>query len=66
MRRGKLVAVVADDDGGADSNRASSADGEDVPPTAPDCESIVSLLSLSLSASVCVCVSLSFRTDPKP
>ncbi len=56
LRRGKLVAVVADDDGGADSNGASSGDGEDVAPTAPDCESIVSLLSLSVSASVCVCV----------
>jgi hypothetical protein len=62
LRRGKLVAVVADDDGAADSNGASSGDGEDVAPTAPDCESIVSLLSLSLSASVCVCVPfLSYR-----
>ncbi len=55
LRRGKLVAVVADDDGGADSNGASSCDGEDVAPTAPDCESIVSLLSLCVCISVCVC-----------
>jgi len=41
LRRGKLVAVVADDDGAADSNGASSGDGEDVAPTAPDCESIL-------------------------
>jgi len=34
LRRGKLVAVVADDDGAADSNGASSGDGEDVAPTA--------------------------------
>jgi hypothetical protein len=61
LRRGKLVAVVADDDGAADSNGASSGDGEDVAPTAPDCESIVSLL-LCVSASVCVCVPfLSYR-----
>jgi hypothetical protein len=55
LRRGKLVAVVADDDGAADSNGASSGDGEDVAPTAPDCESIVSLLSLCVCISVCVC-----------
>jgi hypothetical protein len=62
LRRGNLVAVVADDDGAADSNAASSGDGEDVAPTAPDCESIVSLLSLSVSASVCVCFPfLSYR-----
>jgi len=63
------VAVVADDDdGAADSNGASSGDGEDVAPTAPDCESIARLLSLSvcISVCVCVCVSLSFPTDPKP
>jgi len=41
LRRGILVAVVADDYGAADSNRASSGDGEDVGPTAPDCESIL-------------------------
>jgi hypothetical protein len=41
LRRGNLVAVVADDDGAADSNAASSGDGEDVAPTAPDCESIL-------------------------
>jgi hypothetical protein len=46
-----LVAAVADDDGAADSNGASSGDGEDAAPTAPDRESIVCLLSLSL----CVC-----------
>ncbi len=62
LRRGKLVAVVADDDGGVDSNGASSGDGEDVPPTAPDCESIVSLLSLAVCISVCLCVPfLSYR-----
>jgi hypothetical protein len=66
LRRGKLVAVVADDDGAADSNGASSGDGEDVAPTAPDCESIGSLLSLCVCIIVCVCVSLSFPTDPKP
>ncbi len=55
LRRGTLVAVVADDDGAADSNGASSGDGEDVPPTTPDCESIVSLLSLSLHQCVFVC-----------
>ncbi len=64
LRRGKFVAVVVDDDGAADSNGASSGDGEDVAPTAPDCESIVSLLSLCVCISVCV--SLSFPTDPKP
>jgi len=60
-----LVAVVADDYGAADSNRASSGDGEDVGPTAPDCESIVSLLSLSVCISVCVSVPfLSYRPYP--
>ncbi len=62
LRRGKLVGVVADDDGGADSNGASSGDGEDVTPTAPDCESIVNLLALCVCISVCVCVPfLSYR-----
>jgi hypothetical protein len=56
LRRGKLVGVVAD------SNGASSGDGEDVAPTAPDCESIVSLLALCVCISVCVCVPfLSYR-----
>jgi hypothetical protein len=41
LRRGKLVAAVADDDGAADSNGASSGDGEDAAPTAPDRESIL-------------------------
>jgi hypothetical protein len=54
LRRGKLVVVVADDHGAADSNGASSGDGEDVAPTGPDCESIVSLLSLCVCISVCV------------
>jgi hypothetical protein len=63
LRRGKLVAIVADDDGAADSNGGSSGDGEDVPPTAPDCESIVSLLSLCVCISVCLCVPfLSYRS----
>jgi hypothetical protein len=53
LRRGKLVAAVADDDGATDSNGASSGDGEDAAPTAPDRESIVCLLSLSLSLRVC-------------
>ncbi len=53
--RGKLVAVVANDDGAADSNGASPGDGEDVAPTTPDCESIVSLVSLCVCISVCVC-----------
>ncbi len=57
LRRGKFVVAVAGDDGGADSNGASSSDGEDVAPTPPDCESIVSLLSLCVCISVCVCVS---------
>jgi hypothetical protein len=62
LRRGKLVAVVADDDGAADSNGASSGRGEDVAPTAPDCESIVSLLCVCVCISVCVCVPfLSYR-----
>jgi len=62
LRRGNLVAVVADDDGAADSNGASSGDGEDVAPTAPDCESIGSLLSLCVCISVCVCFPfLSYR-----
>ncbi len=60
LRRGKLVAVVADDDGAADSNGASSGDGEDVAPTAADCESIVSLFSLRVCISVCVCVCVPF------
>jgi hypothetical protein len=47
--RGKLVAVVAN------SNGASPGDGEDVAPTTPDCESIVSLVSLCVCISVCVC-----------
>jgi hypothetical protein len=55
LRRWKLVAAVADDDGAADSNGASSGDGEDAAPTAPDRESIVCLLSLSLCVSVRVC-----------
>jgi len=41
LRRWKLVAAVADDDGAADSNGASSGDGEDAAPTAPDRESIL-------------------------
>jgi hypothetical protein len=41
LRRGKLVAAVADDDGATDSNGASSGDGEDAAPTAPDRESIL-------------------------
>ncbi len=49
-----MAAVVADDDGAADSNGASSGDGEDVAPTAPDRESIVSLLSVCVCISVCV------------
>ncbi len=53
LRRGKLVAAVADDDGAADSNGASSGDGEDAAPTAPDRESIVSLLSLSVRLCLC-------------
>jgi hypothetical protein len=60
LRRWKLVAAVADDDGAADSNGASSGDGEDAAPTAPDRESIVCLLSLSLS------LSLSVRVCPFP
>jgi hypothetical protein len=41
LRRLRLVAAVADDDGAADSNGASSGDGEDAAPTAPDRESIL-------------------------
>ncbi len=52
LRRWKVVAAVADDDGAADSNGASSGDGEDAAPTAPDRESIVCPLSLSLAACV--------------
>jgi len=36
LRRGKFVGAVGDDDGGAESNGASSGDGEDVAPTPPD------------------------------
>jgi hypothetical protein len=50
--RGKLVAVVADDDRAADSNGTSSGDREDVTPTAPDCDR---KSSLSLCLHQCVC-----------